>query len=78
MTQILEAVYENGAFRPVGPAPLAIPNGQRVRITVDDQPEPDALRLAAQVYEGLSDTEIAEVEGIALDRNRFFGTSDTQ
>ena len=74
MTQSLEAVYENGAFRPVHPESLAISDGQRVRITVDDQAEPEALRLAACVYEGLSEKEIAEVEEIALDRQRFFGT----
>lgn len=74
MTQTLEAVYENGTFRPVDPKGLTISNGQRVRLTVDDQPEPDVLRLAASVYEGLTDKEIGEVEEIALDRKRFFGT----
>lgn len=74
MTQSLEAIYENGTFRPVHPESLAISDGQLVRITVDDQPEPEALRLAARVYEGLSETEIGEIEEIALDRKRFFGT----
>lgn len=76
MTQSLEAVYENGTFRPVNPHTLAISNGQRVRITVDDQPEPEALRLAARVYEGLSESDIVEVEEIAMDRKRFFRASD--
>jgi hypothetical protein len=35
-------------------------------------PPEELLRLAAQVYEGLSPDEIDEVERIALDRSHFF------
>ncbi|MCG3159489.1 MAG: hypothetical protein JMDDDDMK_00478 [Acidobacteria bacterium] len=35
--------------------------------------ETNPLELAAQVYEGLSESEIDEIERIALDRNDFFG-----
>jgi len=31
------------------------------------------LDLAAQVYEGLSESQIEEIERIALDRSDFFG-----
>ena len=47
--------------------------GKRVRITVDDGGDPEALRLAASDYDGLSDSEISEIEKIALDRRSFFG-----
>ena len=42
-------------------------------MTVDDDREPEALRLAISVYEGLSDNDIHAVEEIALDRGSFFG-----
>jgi predicted DNA-binding antitoxin AbrB/MazE fold protein len=73
MERAIDAIYENGVFRPVYRVRLAIAEGQRVRITVDDEGDPDILRLAASVYDGLSDSEITEIERIALDRRRFFG-----
>lgn len=75
MKHAMDAIYENGAFRPVQPDVIGIPEGQRVRITVDDEGEPQALRLAASVYDGLSDKDIREIEEIALDRGSFFGPS---
>jgi len=69
----LEAVYENGIFRPLRPPEL--PEGQQVRLMVETAAEnaaTDVLRLAAQVYEGLSGAEIDEVERIALNRQDFF------
>ena len=71
--QAIDAIYENGKFRPVQPETIAIPEGQQVRITVDDDREPETLRLAISVYEGLSDSDIREVEEVALDRGSFFG-----
>ena len=68
--QTLEAVYENGVFRPLEKIEMA--EGQLVRLIVETLPE-DLLELAAQVYEGLSDKEIDEIEQIALDRRPFFG-----
>jgi len=68
--QTLEAVYENGVFRPL--EKIEIAEGQQVRLIVETLPE-DLLELAAQVYEGLSDKEIDEIEQIALDRRPFFG-----
>jgi hypothetical protein len=39
---------------------------------VEERLSPDEiLDLAHQVYEGLSDEEIAEIEAIALDRTNF-------
>lgn len=72
MKHALDAIYENGAFRPLQQPVVAIAEGQRVRITIDDEAEPQALRLAMSVYDGLSDTDILEIETIALDRGAFF------
>ena len=74
MKHSIDAVYENGVFRPLQRDAVVVPNGQRVRITVDDEREPEALRLAISVYDGLSDKDLDEIEQIALDRSRFFGT----
>ena len=74
MKQTIDAIYENGTFRPVQTDAVHIPEGQRVRVTISDVEEPEALRLAAQVYDGLSNQEIDEIEQISLDRSRFFGT----
>lgn len=76
MTRSLDAIYENGIFRPLPAQPIAIADGQRVRISVDELPEPQPLQLLARVYEGLSTAEIDEIEQIALDRNNFFGAQD--
>ena len=73
MQHAVDAIYENGVFRPICRELLAIAEGQCVRITVDDQGDPEALRLAMPVYDGLSDNEIEEIEGIALARSNFFG-----
>lgn len=67
MKQAIDAIYENGAFRPIQPDLVSVADGQRVRITVDDECEPEALRLATAVYDGLSDNDINEIERIAFD-----------
>ncbi len=73
MSETVEAIYENGVFKP-----LRFPNvseGQHVRLTVETALEtaPDELlELAAQVYQGLSEKQIQEIEAIALSRADFF------
>ncbi len=77
MTQTIDAIFEDGAFRPVRPEQVLATNGQLVTLVVrspatgdsDDLPEP--LRLAARVYDGLSEEEIQEIERIVLDRTNF-------
>ena len=69
MKQTLDAIYENGVFTPLKPPKII--HGQRVRLTVESraaQSSDDLLELAAQVYQGLSEKEIDEVEQIALTR----------
>ena len=71
--QTIDAVYEGGVFRPIESP--KVPDGQKVRITLEPQTDggSDAiLDLAAEVYAGLTQEEIKEVEAVALDRQDFF------
>jgi len=81
-TRTVNAIYENGVFRPVTPLPDSISEGQEIRIVVEINDPADPLKLAMQVYDGLSEEEVTGVEKIALDRSHFFGRnadlSDTQ
>lgn len=74
--QIVDAVYQNGAFHLVGSQPLSIEEGKRVQVVIDDAASngsgKNILDLATRVYAGLSEEEITEVERIATDRSRFF------
>jgi predicted DNA-binding antitoxin AbrB/MazE fold protein len=70
--QAIDAIYENGAFKPLHPDQVYLADGRLVTLIVDDNLFPEPLRLAACVYEGLSEREIDEVEGIALDRRYFY------
>jgi predicted DNA-binding antitoxin AbrB/MazE fold protein len=59
-------------FKPLKPMSEEIAEGETVEIIIKDKRlSPDEmLKLAGQVYEGLSEEEI---ERIALDRSNFFG-----
>jgi predicted DNA-binding antitoxin AbrB/MazE fold protein len=74
MKHVIDAIYEHGTFRTLRRDAVPLADGQRVRITVEDENEPEALRLAMSVYDGLSAKDIEDVEQIALDRSTFFGT----
>ncbi len=67
-----EAVFQNGAFRPVEPVSSAISEGQQVRLVVEVEETKSVLDLAGEVYADLSDEEVKEVEKIALERRDFF------
>ena len=72
MDYILEAIYENGVFKPI--ESLKLPEHQRVMITIQLPPveNPDEeLESWRQVYAGLSDSDILQIESIALDRSHF-------
>ncbi|MBA2669850.1 MAG: antitoxin family protein [Gemmatimonadetes bacterium] len=74
MTQTFEAVFENGIFRLLEKPAVSLRDGQHVRLTVETEVTPgDVLALAEQVYAGLSDEEVDDVDQIALDRRSFFG-----
>ncbi|QLE59899.1 antitoxin family protein [Nostoc sp. TCL26-01] len=71
--QTLKAIYENGVFRPLEKPELT--EGQSVQLIVDTTnpltPQ-EMLQLASEVYEGLSETDVDEIEEIALKRDYFF------
>lgn len=68
----VDAVYQDGVFKPVSPPEL--PEGVRVRLTVErvtpTQPD-DSLKLASRVYDGLSQQDIDEIEDMARHRSLF-------
>ena len=74
MEQILEAIYQNGVLTPL--EPLNLEERQRVVITIRLLPSDEAdksektLKAWQQVYVGLSEEEITEIEQIALDRSK--------
>ena len=73
MTLTIDVIFENGVFRPL--TPPALPEGKRLRIRMEPAtsatPE-EILKLAASVFDGLSDEEVDEVERIATNRKAFF------
>ncbi len=69
MARTIEAVYENGVFRPL--EPVHCEEGQRVEVylpyegkTGPATPEEveEIMRQAHSVYEGLSEQDIADIE----------------
>ena len=74
MGKSIQALYERGVFRPLQPVELE--DGRRVTLSVE--PGPLSAQEAKcylsrwrEVYEGLSEADIAEVEAIATDRSHF-------
>lgn len=75
MSPDLNAIYEGGAFWPLSGQDVTLPEGEIVKLTVQPSTtisSANVLSLAAQVYEGLSSEDVADVERIALDRSNFF------
>ncbi len=73
--QTIEAIYQNGIFKPLNPVSEEFTEGKTVEITIKEKkmsPE-EMLELASQVYDGLSEEDINDIERIALDRSNFFG-----
>jgi predicted DNA-binding antitoxin AbrB/MazE fold protein len=72
MVKVLDAVYENGVLKPL--VDLGLAEHQRVVLEIwlpSKAGEESALEAWQQVYEGLSEEDIAEVEAIALNRSGF-------
>ena len=71
MSKTVEAIFENGVLKPV--TPLHIPEHKRVHLIIQEEVgEPsDILSLASKVYNGLSPSDIEDMEKISLDRNHF-------
>jgi predicted DNA-binding antitoxin AbrB/MazE fold protein len=69
MQQTINAVYKDGVFKPL--KRLKISNGQKAKITLEtfSKSIPDELLdLAGQVYDGLSEKQIDDIEQIAFNR----------
>ena len=73
MTQTLDAVFQDGSFKPLDNDSLPFSEGQRVKLTVEVpfETEDNLVELAGQVYEGLSEKDIGEIERLALDRGNL-------
>jgi predicted DNA-binding antitoxin AbrB/MazE fold protein len=72
--QTIEAVFENGVFRPLDPVNGSIVEGQRVQLTVRADKatdEEDPLAMLTNFWEGMSEEEIQEIERIMLDRSNW-------
>ncbi|MEN8219108.1 MAG: antitoxin family protein [Pseudomonadota bacterium] len=68
----VEAVFEQGVFRPLTPIQFLIQEGQPLKINIETKSDcNDVLKLATSVYDGLSEPEIDNIEQIALDRTHF-------
>jgi predicted DNA-binding antitoxin AbrB/MazE fold protein len=78
-TETIEAVYEQGGFRPVSPVAVKLAEGQKVLLMVEAIEKPDdVLALAVQVYDGLSEAEIDSIEQHARRCKDFFWERSTR
>ena len=73
MTQTIEAIYQNGMFKPLNPISELITEGEKVKLIVEVEEVNSIMQLAENFYQGLSEEDIDEIEKIALDRANFFG-----
>jgi predicted DNA-binding antitoxin AbrB/MazE fold protein len=71
-SQSIDAVFENGTFRPVNPSCVLVREGEQVRLRIEQSSSRTSIELACAVYDGLSPAEVDEIERIAFDRSRFF------
>lgn len=79
MQQIVEAIYENGIFRPLKVPQLS--EGQEVQLIIQSKSKispSQMLQLASEVYQGFSVEQIQDTEQIALERQGFFEESTNQ
>lgn len=73
LTREVESAIAEQA-RQEGTTPESLVSESLQKLFAAPKPTPDEiLGLAAQVYAGLSEQEIADVEKIALDRSNFSG-----
>lgn len=78
MNKTIEAVYENGVFRPLEPVPL--PDGEHVHVTVLEAPVEIQRRLAAldafeAAFENLTEEQWRLFDE-AVQRRPWFGNRD--
>jgi predicted DNA-binding antitoxin AbrB/MazE fold protein len=74
ISKTIEAVFTHGAFHPASVLDLPFSEGQKVRLVVEPMGKADEiLALAAEVYEGLTNDQIDEIEKLVHRREDFFG-----
>lgn len=76
MTKTIEAIFENGVFKPI--SPLKLSEHKKVTLIIKDsnEEETDILSLASQIYNGLSPEDIEDIETLALNRSLFSRDND--
>ena len=67
MAKTVEAIYENGVFKPISPL-HNITEHKKVRLIIKDSHAGkfDILSLASTVYDGLSPKDIEDIEKIGI------------
>ncbi len=71
---MLDAIYENGVFRPLHPVGQEIKEGEKVALRVYSVSAAlKALEELTHIFDGLPEEEIQEIEKIALRRIRSRG-----
>ncbi len=70
--EIENAIAEQARQKGTPPEQLALDGLRTLFVPAKLTPD-EILELAGQVYAGLSEQEVTEVEGIALDRSHFAG-----
>jgi predicted DNA-binding antitoxin AbrB/MazE fold protein len=71
MARTVEAIFEEGVFKPL--SPLNISEHKRIKLIIEDESEEplDILSLASMVYNGFSPEDIVDIEKVVLDRTHF-------
>ena len=71
MAKTVEAVFEDGVFKPI--TPITLSEHKRVTLIINNNKEetPYILSVASMVYEGLSPSDIKDIEKLAFDRSGF-------
>ena len=72
MAKTVEAIYENGVFKPISPLKDFSEHKKVTLIIKDYHAEKfDILSLASTVYDDLSPEDIEDIEKLAFDRSHF-------
>ena len=71
MARTVEAIFEEGVFKPL--SPLNISEHKRLKLIIEDESEEpsDILSLASMVYNGFSPEDIVDIEKVVLNRTHF-------
>ncbi len=59
--EMVEAIYENGIFKPISNVPKTLKEHERVRIIIDTKTDED-LQAEFEQWEAASDEDFAEFE----------------